>query len=247
VRLERDTTRARVVLYALATAAMLYSHVYGLFVLAAQVVYLLVRRARPAPGTSYPLRPFAIALAGAALLFVPWAVALARQASEELSGDGANLGWLREPGLTALRDTATQWAGWVAGGAGTWMVPLLGLSAVAGSLAVVRWTARPVDDHPRAGLLLGLWVVIPVAAPFALSHATVNLYHPRYTISSAVGAAILAAVACARLPSRAGIGVLAVGTAALIAATVTHHPDARNEDWRWPVGISRPTPVPAIS
>lgn len=228
-QLMRQLTPWRRISYVLVTTAMLYTHLYAVFVVLAQVVaFLLVRpwmRERLAIG----LRDGALLLLGVGLLYVPWM--------------WVTVIWLRTIGDGKLWIT---WNGWetivftysyYAGG-----FVLLTLLAALALLGVRRYGSRRFGTWLCVGLLVAC-VVLPVA----MSRFWRPFFVDRYGIVALMGLYLLAAAGIALRHRLAAVtmavllglmlpGAVRVGTSAYwkrtdwrtLGATLQEHADAHD-------------------
>jgi uncharacterized membrane protein len=233
-------TRQSAALYVGATTLLLYSHVYGIFVLLAQMAVILARVLSQQPGTRLAEARRWSALQGLALLlYAPWLVALARQTSEELRGERANLGWIGEPpSLYTLYDTALHYIGTRSG---VFAVIALVIAVFAANLRRFRGSrALSAAAHSlrcvlggRHATLLTSWLLAPILAPFLLSHLLFPFYVSRYTFAASVAAYLLIAILIHQVPGalpRLALTSLVAGF--LLFATVQYHDSFEKEPWR---------------
>lgn len=234
-RILRAPSKAWVVLYAAATAAMLYSHVYGLFLLAAQAAFVAVLWFAREPERRPRGRPLAVGFGTALALYAPWTVALYQQVSREVQGEDANLAWLDAPGAGDVWDTVVHWAGSEGGALALCTLAV----AAAGTMLMTR--VRSGSSRLSAGALAGdetvvllvLWTTVPLVLPFIVSHVTpVHVFLSRYTVSSALALAVLAAVLASRLPRPLDRVAAASVFATLAAGTALYHATYTKTDWR---------------
>jgi mannosyltransferase len=179
--------------YVLSTSALTYSHVYSLFVLIAQNIYLATMFLGRAFGLRGKARPgfweWVVLQALLFVLYIPGLVLLA--------------GWLSNPRLTPW---AEKWSlDWLYdevllgySGSPLLLALLLAFSLLAG-VALVRESAAD-----KLYLLL-LWLLIPVAIPIAIeSFVTYTITDAKYSISASLALYLLAAkgigVASSALP-----------------------------------------------
>lgn len=201
---------ARWLLYGLAVVALGYAHDFALLSVIAHP--LLVRTARPAAW-----RPFALSLAGAAVLLAP----LVHIARSDFRGDRRD--WIPEVGADRLRDVAFT----VVGSQSALYVALLVL--VAAGVMYVR--ARP-PGRPAPGLVafLAVWLLAPFVV-LTVASLVKPLLVSRYLIPSLPALCIALAIA-ATLIGRRG-AVVATLALALVFGLETAR-DARviaNPDW----------------
>ncbi len=220
LRWQERPTSGRAAWFVAATALTLYSHMWGLFIIAAQGLYVLVSVPAQTHGKWAVVR--LQLLAGALLL--PWASSLLQATRRVASGF-----WIETPGLDDLYWTRVH----VLGGPAMHYL-LVVVLALAGWAFVRRWRAGRPD---KKELALWLWLFVPIVVPFAASF-WVPFYTPKYVIPLAVPAAILAARSLARwLPSARSFGTVAGVLLLVQAGTLGAHflgdgaLDSR-QDWR---------------
>lgn len=228
-KLSRTTQLA----YLLTTALLMYSHVYGLFIVIAQNVIMLLRYA---PG--WPQRPALtlqhwILLQGAlGVVFLPWAYVLTSQVARVQTSF-----WIDRPELNDLLQTFTEYMG---------VLPALLLGAIA-ALVAVFVLLRPARQLPSqaaiaggnvlllprdTALLLLVWLIIPIGLPYVLSLLVQPIFMPRYTIASSPAWFMLIATGISALPRRwlrnSLLGLLVV---AMTAVLPIYYGNNTKTDW----------------
>jgi mannosyltransferase len=243
--LERWSTGGAVA-YALATTALLYTHVYAFFVLAAQASYLAVkvwrwptdrarRRSELARWVGLVVLPV--------VLTAPWLVVFARHARDEVAGTSdAKLGWLAAPNLRDLPGALSGYAGSKPGlavvfavGAAAAVIAVRNASTL-GRKTALGSTARRLVDDPRVALLV-LWLLVPIVVPFFLSLTVTPFYQFKYTIPAALAFYLLVALGISTLGPRFGAAATALVAAALLVATVRYYSGYHTEQWREATGF----------
>ncbi|MEK6985960.1 MAG: glycosyltransferase family 39 protein [Candidatus Thermoplasmatota archaeon] len=214
LRVLEGSRRARVG-YAIATALLLYSHVYGLFLFAGQVTYAFALRNKHGAGARL------LWLQGIALIpFLAWVPILISRASAVTDGF-----WIRWDQVLAGANL----------GGGSWPADLgLVAGVVVGLFVLPRVARHPkvVGAVPRPRLLIGTWVLLPFAIPVVLSVILGPIVSPTYTIAAWPGILLLTMAGLQSYRRRtATILAILLLTAACFAAT-----DAltsrQNQDWR---------------
>jgi hypothetical protein len=227
--------------YLLTTAAMLYTHVYALFVLAAQVVYTSLTET----GDGFQRRWWRLqALLG--LSYLPWLAVLGEQVLGRTTGSGQTaIGWIPEPSLALLRDTLLMYAGFpslypiLAGSTLTWVTAVVVLFAfnVLLLLSVVRYDRRDqeyrLDDLDEASLLV-VFLAVPIVVPLAASYVLFPVYFPRFAVVASLPLYVLVARGLVNLDGYPGwqtvfVGVVLVGSVVTGAGYVGGE---SVEDWR---------------
>lgn len=211
--------------YIAATTLLIYTHVYGIFLVGAQLLYLLA--------TGQDLRRWVVPAGLVALLYAPGA---ARIAVNLLSPQGAwksgGMNWLPEPTLAHVVGFFVLYSGFalVAG--------VFCLLAAWGLLDLVR------SNQGSTAWLLAAWLLVPIVVPFIVSHLYRPMLLDRYTIAAspafyllvARGVEGLRSIKYPRVLPFARI-LLAVAVAAVsIAATHDYYAAATKEPWRQVAG-----------
>lgn len=218
------------VLYALATAAMVYLHFYGALVPVAQAIFVVGWLLATRDGPTF-LRWLA-ASGGALLLFAPWlprALAIFGFTGWREGGNAAEIPWRYLAAYTAGEAMPAPWAAWL---------PWLYLLLAAGG--IFFWWRR----RPAAAWLLVTWLLAPWLAVLALAARNPD-FHERYTLFLTAPLLLLAAggigllhpavwrrrgaeTAASRLPAYAAGGaaaLLLLLVAANLAAVQRHYTD----------------------
>lgn len=207
LRARERPTAARLLPLPLLTAALLYTHYWSLFLLAALGLLLLTGCVRGAGAPTLRRLTAAIALGG--LLFAPWVPTFL----EQLRHTGTP--WAKPPGGDAFLLTVREWAGGPTASGELLMVTLLGL-------AVVGLLGRPrTDPDGRAVLALQLPLDRTAAALLGITLGGLVLgigaamvgrsgYAYRYSSVVLAPGLLLAALGLAALPVRARAALAAL-------------------------------------
>ena len=201
--IQGDRSKTSFLFYVMSNTLMVYTHLFGLFILASQVVYLALFRWR-----AISVR-FVVAQAVTAALFLPWL-------SNLFSGDRlSRLAWLQEPTFGELLSTLKAHMGnlsAIAPYAGKpQLVPLQQplfylflLMSLVGLFSGARLTSLRrrrfavfSEGTPGAPLLL-VWLVTPILLPFFISRLFMPIYILRYTIAASPALFILVALGICR-------------------------------------------------
>lgn len=217
VRVAENNSRYNVVGYLLTTILLAYTHVFSLFILLAQSLYVFITpllRQRDARTVS--LRHWIGIQAVIGALISPWLLYLLYSLLAPANGDSQFLGWLGEPTLGDLYNLPVAYFRGYDGYAMPEAVLFLLFCLLVG-LAVVGaagYARRSIADQPAVptihraveghheAVLLGLWVLVPVIVPFIASHLISPMFFDRYTISASVGLFVLIAAGVRNLRYR---------------------------------------------
>jgi mannosyltransferase len=209
------------VLYVIASALAVYTHLYASFVLLAQWLSLAVR-----PRT-VPWRALLASGVALAVLLTPMAMFL-------LSGPHGNIDWIRgsyghfRDVWNSVRQVLGRGGALAACGYLVVCLALLGVGVVQ--------MRRADTPHARWSYLLPfLWFVTPIAIPLAVSLTIKPVLDPRYATICAPAVALLAA-AVAGQPGAWRMRLLAVLVAAELFGDWAYFERLRKENWR---GVAR--------
>jgi mannosyltransferase len=175
--------------YVVCTAALLYSHIYGLFVVFAQNLYYFAARllfagkvslesTGQARGGAPGLGGWILLQALLLVLYVPGLVLLAGWILEPAGRD-----WIQRPSLGSVYVSLGIYAG-----SPLLLVLLLALSL----LATVGLIRTGTNGRKKLGLLLA-WFFTPVALPVVISLLSSPVFHYRYGIVATPALYLLAA------------------------------------------------------
>lgn len=192
--------------YVLSTTLLLYTHLYGLFVLVAQNIYFVTLLVL-SKNRTFQVRDWVILQAIVIALFVPWIPFLAKQTSSVLTlQSSAGLGGgfrFAPPTAGAIVQAFTIYSGTT-----VLLVLFLGLSVLSlftfkkidGSwnwkapLKVLRTYSWEVRTGSIAAVwLLALWLWVINIIPFVISRLSVSIYYYRYTIAASIALYLLVA------------------------------------------------------
>jgi mannosyltransferase len=209
------------VLYVIASALAVYTHLYASFVLLAQWLSLAAR-----PRT-VPWRALLASGVALAVLLIPMAMFL-------LSGPHGNIDWIRgsyghfQDIWNSVRQVLGRGGAIAACGYLIVCLALLGVGVVQ--------MRRADTPHSRWSYLLPfLWFVTPIAIPLAVSLAIKPVLDPRYATICAPAVALLAA-AVVGPPGAWRLRLLAVLVAAELFGDWAYFERLRKENWR---GVAR--------
>jgi len=212
--------------WALATAALLYTHAHAVFVVLAEAL-ALVPALRTAAGRR-AARGLLLPALAVGLAFAPWAATLAEQAARV-----SRSFWTARPVPFDLVRTAWEFAG------STPLLVLLGLLAAFGLERGARGAAR---DGAGAGVapphrttaraMVAALLLVPVLVPFAVSLAGPAVYLTRAALPASLALAIAAAAGWAALPGRARVTLALLLVAASLPPLADLHTRTWKEPWR---------------
>lgn len=181
--------------YAVATALMCFTHVYGLFVLAAQGIFWTAAFLLPNRTEFYPgFRRWVAAHAAVAVLISPWISLLILRIFE-----GSATTWLTPPDLSRISRTFRWFISERGDSSGTILLYVFGSLGV---LSTIRIDLDRDDLFDRVSLrwnefdrllFLCLLIGVPIICAFVLSKISTPIYHERYMIAASLGLFIIAA------------------------------------------------------
>jgi mannosyltransferase len=211
--------------YIAATTLLIYTHVYGMFLVGAQLLFLLA--------TGQDLRRWVVPAGLVALLYAPGA---ARIAVNLLSSQGAwksgGMNWVPEPTLAHFVDFFVLYSGFAL------LAGAFGLLAVWGLVDLVR------SKQGSTAWLLVAWLLVPIVVPFIVSHLYQPMLLDRYTIAAspafyllvARGVEGLGSIRYPRVLPHVRILLAVVVAAVSIAAIHDYYAAATKEPWRQVAG-----------
>ena len=259
VRLTDQYTSARAVTYVIVAALLAYTHMYALFILFVQGIFIVWRWLRVESPEETPLAlPFQAwfrTYLGLGVAISPWLALLFMR----LSTSTERIGWISEPEPAVFRRIFTLFSYgytsdsmyWHQGPSSLHIVIAAGciLLALGGVMrrsalldgAITRWGISPksIEQERAAILLLSLWVVVPIALAYILSHLITpflilrptTAMAPAFLLLLAVGARTLASVS---IPYRSGVPyvVAALLISGMVVPLPAYYAEDHKEEWR---------------
>jgi len=247
----RDRRLSTNAFYTVASGLLLYTHVYGLFVVLAQNLYMALSEAR----NGVSLRRWVSTQAVLGLLATPWLAALLIRVFNLNDKNSELVNWIPEPdGLRSIIKSLSRFVGYpvhypylqgtreapLASVTNPWAVSwvlaavLLALFVVCAIGAVVRYTpdgSYEITDL-RQSSQLALLFLTPILAPFFLSYVLAPVYWTRYTIPASIGFVLLVANGVTNIDTtlvRRGFVAFIVVTSLFTAGV--YYSQSSVEDW----------------
>lgn len=233
---------AQLLLYGLFTTALLYTHYFGLFVVAAQALYVLFL----CIGGESPRRwlGWACSVVGIALFAAFWVPVFIDQFESVRQGF-----WIPRPQATALVRVPTLflswWGGWSGGsrqalfaaGLGATVVAFFALALLGAALsrAFDATDVRDPGQVPgwKATLLVFFWLALPVSLALQLSAIDIDVFTYRNTILCAPALLLLLAGGCAQLRHPLARALLVAAIAApSFAQMPSYYTTPHKDQWR---------------
>jgi uncharacterized membrane protein len=192
VQLLQQPNRRNTAGYIVLSLLLLYTHIYGAFILIAQnLFYLLLWGWRQTPG-QLPWHRWLLLQVLIGLGFLPWFLILLKQISTV-----QNNFWIAEPGLLALLNTLLTYQSL------PFLLFMLSIAII--GLGLWKGQVNTLIEHGPASrklnnALLLCWLCVPLLIPFLLSQFMQPIYMTRYTIAAAFPWYILIAIGICSLP-----------------------------------------------
>lgn len=219
--------RARIA-WAVSTAALLYTHASGAFVVLAEAVALAwwMRRSEGRTAARGLLVPAAAIVAAC----LPWVAVLREQV-----GRVSHSFWIARPAPFEVVRSLYEFAGSVQ------LMAFLGLLAAIGlartwvrvNSPTPSWSnSAPGDSSAPARALVVSLAIVPMLVPFAVSLAGPPVYLTRAALPASLALVILAAAGWAALRPRDRLPVALLVLVASVPPLLAHHRNTYKEPWR---------------
>jgi uncharacterized membrane protein len=248
LRSTSEPNRLELACYTLSSALLLYTHIFGAFVLLAQVGYNATADRLSADARRVGRRRWVHLLVVVAAAYTPLLVNQLRQVIR-FSGSGTLISWVQPPTVGTVLTAFLSYIGYqsntmvlvlrafpfvvVAG--------LFGLYWVSGGWgrAAIKPVGRFVtpSEHDDGIYLLLLWIGAIHVVPWILSHLVTPIYFTRVTIGASLAVYLLVGHAVSRLePSRLRYGVVALLVLSLLIPLPGYYTEHQRDEWDESVG-----------
>lgn len=210
--------------YSLANMLLLYSHLFGLFVIISQIIYFAIfwkkyRQQR---------LKFAGVQVASVLASIPLVILLVPRLYETTEG-GGSIGWISEPSFTSIVRTFQDFSG-----DGITLVIFLILCSI-GLFSLIKREGRRIlrFDSSAELVLLLMWLSFPIIIAFVLSMILTPMYVNRYLISALPAFLILAAKGTGSFPDiKVTYILLVIITLLSIILLAAYYSEPTKEPWR---------------
>lgn len=228
-------------LYVLFSVLLFYTHTFGLFIIVAQNLYLLIR------WSDY--RKVALQwVISQAIIIVTSLPRIIKFSAKAIEGKAGPMNWIPEPSVWAPLITLRNFIG-----AGldypSWNTVITGIGFfVAATATYIFWKGRDkwlaslrdllpgsenVISKENELLLLAIWVAIPILLPLILSKIFGPMYHDRYMISASPAFYIILAFVVIKLgrvvPELITLGLLVI---VITPGLIEFYVSPVREQWR---------------
>jgi 4-amino-4-deoxy-L-arabinose transferase-like glycosyltransferase len=218
LRLLRKPTQNLELLYVVTTAALLYTHLYGIFIVAAQALAylnsLVTRASSPCERPALPLKRFLTLNLVILILYSPYVRTIYSWIRTVQTGF-----WVKHVTLDDISRAYETYTGSV-----PLLIALLSLSVIA------LWRTR---HRAAASMWLGV-MFLPVVIPVIVSVLTRPTFSARYGMPASIGLFALAAIGVSKLPNlKFQIPVAVILTAMTLLPTTIPDPKPQWREAAW--------------
>jgi len=188
IRMMREKEGRFLWYYLVSSILLIYSHIYGLFVILAQNIYVMVSQKK-----YISLKKWAVLQIILMVAFILWTWVLVRQIIGINQGSYVNINWLPPANLSDLFSTFFSYA--------HYSLMMLAVFLLL-SLSVL------MTGKQESGAFLLLWLLTPILVPFMISALVFPIYHPKYTISASLASYMLVSRGINRIKNKYLKGLL---------------------------------------
>ena len=196
IELMNDRSRKNLLGYVLSSCLLMYSHIYGLFIIIAQNIYFVTQTVLSREARAVNLKKWILIQMALLGLFAPWAKVFFGQVMGVVQSDPGGTAMVRPSTATII---STFSAYFLFSGRLSYLfflVPFLSvlrLERISGkiewtgffrSLDALRWKVQLVDTGRF--FFVAVWLLTPIIVPFLISRSLTPIYLNRYTIVAAV-------------------------------------------------------------
>lgn len=243
---EKDKTSIKIS-YQIFTVLTIYTHVFGLFVVLIQNIYIMFESS-VIGNKQISLRQWLTAQSSIGILTSPWILLLGSRVFSVSGGSSPmRLSWIPASSIWTIPDTVIQYFIWglSISKIGQYLIITVFIAlAVVGAVPALEkiilrmtqlprlnssWNADLVDSHSS---LLVIWLIIPIVSLFVVSELLLPLYVIRYTIIASIPFYILTAAGIDRLsPTSVSIPVVVIAICIVSLPLIGYYTTDQNGQW----------------
>jgi len=172
--------------YILSSTLLIYSHIYGIFIIAAQNIYLFMNAKEK---NKIEIAEWLITQTVLFVLFLPWIYVLIEQIAAMQSGNFININWLSRPGIYEIFETFSLYFYYN-------IVALIFFIILASRPYIKLWGKeknRQKKEMRSSKYLAIIWLLTIIILPFLISWTIFPIYLAKYTIAASFALYIMAA------------------------------------------------------
>lgn len=177
--------------YIVSSALLIYTHFFGLFVIAAQNICLLSLFIITRKATKTGFRRWIILQAILFILYLPWLGFLIRQTL--IVQGGEFLGWLTQPSILLLASSFFEYSGYFNLAAPLWVLSLSAVLSVYFIIMSLNSILKIKKSDREKTLFLVIWLLTLIILPFMISYFSAPIYFTRFTIPASLAFYLLVA------------------------------------------------------
>lgn len=216
IKTTQEKTFKTATYYIISSIFLLYSHMYGLFIIIAQNIYVLTMLLSSKLQGKIKLKKWIIIQSVIIIFFIPWIIILFKQLTRTATGEFGNIIWLTKPTITSLFMTLLNYTYY-----NSITIILLFI------LALISVRSGIKDNY-----LLILWFLTPILLPFLISFIT-PIYHAKYTIAASVAFYLLASNGISKIKNKkVSITVISSIIILSLISTVLYYQEDELEPWK---------------
>lgn len=166
--------------YILSSILLMYTHVFGLFVIIAQNMYIATFYLYSRESFKEIIKKWVLFQLVLLILFMPQCVVYMKFAGRIQGGDHAGTEWISDPSLNTILESFKEFSG-----TDYLLLPFLLLLAFSIIPNGESYQDKKLSHNSRIYLLL-LWLLAPILLPFIISELFAPLLVTRYTIGASL-------------------------------------------------------------
>jgi len=222
----RDKNRLNNFLYVVTSLALIYTHVYGFFIIAAQILFLIIYY------KDIERNRLSIAVMNIVIvfvLFIPWSLVLLNQISTVSNGF-----WIERPGLSDLLDTLKTFNGPVKNDFSLILsaIIFLFIGIITAFYLIKRDIRIKYLHREKIYILLIFWFLFPIFIPYIISVVKTPIFYPKYCISGYLALIILFSNSLSKIKINYLLYPTVLAFIILFSINIKYFNEDRTEEWR---------------
>ncbi|MHA2131492.1 MAG: glycosyltransferase family 39 protein [Promethearchaeota archaeon] len=232
IKLIKDINSKNSLLYLAATSFLLYTHVFGIFILIAQNIYLFLIFLSSNDFSKFYFKKWIFLQAILIFLYAPWILVLIKKVLATQQISKSNISWIPEPSIYSIyRSFKTYSSPYL-----RYIYLILAFISILDfgeSKNISKSELKIQWPNSNWLSLLFIWLLTPIILPFIISKILMPIYWNRFTIGASLAFYILVSKGIMKIDRKLiQMGIISIILFISLWNVSQYYIDVKKEQWR---------------